>query len=569
MHPRLPWGSCDVAAAAGGASPTALPALLGWIAPIYGAAASPGPPLDGIPGHVWLIAVIVLLILGGVALVAYASRGPQGAPRAGVGAMLAVVAIPAALLALYVLLHRVDLRSTSPFPPAPSERRTPTTTSTTVQELRLPMGWNFSSSGEPSYDPAPRLQAWIDPLAADGTTTLWVELRTAPGWEIACPLQPHDGPFGPRPPLGLGDRGLFVLGAQGGSFRQDESRVDFEGGFFEQRGPAQSELGMQTRLTPLGEQVWVYPERAVWRVPLQAQPARGRAAAETDAPFVRGHLSTELFAFRPSQGVWLRGSYQEPFVARPRRTSGDSRAPGDGSPATLAAGSGTPVAGAVADAPTGTSGSSSSGAGSPAPGTPSAAAGATSGTAGNSGAAADWIQQPDAVRNGVLHTTARTPFLAADDPTLTAELNRAVLQRTQEYVAELVGANGPIQLEIPLDYVRQHVWKDTYREQRDFATAGDNMVRLHARLEFDAAVSQYLRQRWEALLSRNRVAFAAGSFGLLLGLLATLYGYLRLDTLTKGYYTGRLKLAALAIVAGLSAAGYSLWTAFQALSLGG
>jgi hypothetical protein len=588
MHRRLPCAMRAVCAVDGRNLSGALRAPLACLVPVWGAAASPGSPQGSLPGVALQVTAAALAILGGVALVAYALRNPRGALRAVAGSVLAVAAIASGLAALYVFRHPVvELQSNSPLP---GERRLAATTSPTVQELHLPAWWTVGSSGEPASDPAPRLQAWLDPLGADGTTTLWVELRTAAGWEIACPLQPHVGPSGVPAFAGPGSRGLFLLSHEGVASSADISAATFGGAgkpvsgiIFQQRGAAQSALGMQTRRTPLGEQVLVYPQRALWHVPLQALPVRGPSTGGTGEPAAEGHLSTELFAFRPSQGMWLRCEYHEPFVAR-LRGAGSAYGFGGAGPDLLAVGSGAPGSGHVGDASAGAAGSPSRGVAASAPVAPSVAAGAapgavagpttgavgaTRGAVASSSNSADWIQRPDYVRDGVLHTTARTGFAAADDPSLAAELNRAVLQRVQAYVAELVAADVRGKLDIPLDYVRQHVWKDTHREQRDFESAGDNMVRLHARLEFDGTVSQHLRRQWDELLARNRVVFAAGGAGLLLGVLATLYGYLRLDTLSRGYYTGRLRLAALAVLAALTAAGYRLWEAFQSLSLGG
>ena len=56
-------------------------------------------------------------------------------------------------------------------------------------------------------------------------------------------------------------------------------------------------------------------------------------------------------------------------------------------------------------------------------------------------------------------------------------------------------------------------------------------------------------------LVAERLKYTAVATGGLFGLLATVFGYLKLDTLTRGYYTGRLRMAAamtiLALVAGL------------------
>jgi hypothetical protein len=83
------------------------------------------------------------------------------------------------------------------------------------------------------------------------------------------------------------------------------------------------------------------------------------------------------------------------------------------------------------------------------------------------------------------------------------------------------------------------------------------MYNLHQLLVFDDSVNQEIDRRYRESHRAGRLAYTGAGAALLLGLIATMFGYLKLDTLTRGYYTGRLRAAAtaailaLAMVAGL------------------
>ena len=59
---------------------------------------------------------------------------------------------------------------------------------------------------------------------------------------------------------------------------------------------------------------------------------------------------------------------------------------------------------------------------------------------------------------------------------------------------------------------------------------------------------------------RNRLISYTFFGALLLVFLALLFGYLRLDHATRGFHSGRLQIAALALCAIVLAVGYLLWT---------
>ena len=83
------------------------------------------------------------------------------------------------------------------------------------------------------------------------------------------------------------------------------------------------------------------------------------------------------------------------------------------------------------------------------------------------------------------------------------------------------------------------------------------MYEVHARLEFDDQARTDFRRQWRNAEVVNRLWYTGGASALVLALLATLYGYLKLDLRTGGAHKGRLQLAA-TLVALIAAAGVLL-----------
>ena len=79
-------------------------------------------------------------------------------------------------------------------------------------------------------------------------------------------------------------------------------------------------------------------------------------------------------------------------------------------------------------------------------------------------------------------------------------------------------------------------------------TEAGAMLSLHALLEFDPEVENDVRTAWRDYRVRGRLwAAGIGSAGVL-GVIGAMFGYLRLDTATKGYYSGRLKVLTAATI---------------------
>jgi hypothetical protein len=99
--------------------------------------------------------------------------------------------------------------------------------------------------------------------------------------------------------------------------------------------------------------------------------------------------------------------------------------------------------------------------------------------------------------------------------------------------------------------------RQTWLEHGEASYPVGEVVTVHALVVFTPQVQRRIEVRFREQVVQQRMWQVMIGSGSLLGLLAAVYGYLRLDTLTRGYYTGRLRLAAaatiLAIVGGAAA----------------
>ena len=110
---------------------------------------------------------------------------------------------------------------------------------------------------------------------------------------------------------------------------------------------------------------------------------------------------------------------------------------------------------------------------------------------------------------------------------------------------------------IDIDYVRREiVAKDPKNnESREFVESVERSVgpmkKLFLQIEFTPAIDRELRRHWDARARTERFATVGVGAGSILGLLGLIFGLLKIDTWTKGYYTKRLFIGVpAAIIAG-------------------
>jgi uncharacterized coiled-coil protein SlyX len=110
-------------------------------------------------------------------------------------------------------------------------------------------------------------------------------------------------------------------------------------------------------------------------------------------------------------------------------------------------------------------------------------------------------------------------------------------------------------LGIGVDFARREVVaKDGTNDAQYFETVQRSfgpMHRLYTQIEFTPSVDNELRRRWEGYEREGRLTAVGFGAGGILGLLGFIYGLLKVDTWTKGYYTKRLFLGVPAAIIGL------------------
>jgi hypothetical protein len=104
---------------------------------------------------------------------------------------------------------------------------------------------------------------------------------------------------------------------------------------------------------------------------------------------------------------------------------------------------------------------------------------------------------------------------------------------------------------ISVNYIRHEIARDEYVEAVERSVGP--MKRLYTRMEFSPSVDGELRQRWEAYERESRLTAVGTVGGLMVSLVGLVYGLLKIDTWTKGYYTKRLFLGVPAAIIGLVA----------------
>jgi hypothetical protein len=163
-----------------------------------------------------------------------------------------------------------------------------------------------------------------------------------------------------------------------------------------------------------------------------------------------------------------------------------------------------------------------------------------------------WVESHARLVNSVYSLpVASGPF--ATVPECQRELDRRIKFESDRYIDDYMGDHASQVVKIPLEYLKQHVKKAEYNELIVSESVGP-MQQIHALLEFDdAARADFHRLRHDAIVT-GRLWYAGSGAALVLALLATFYGYLKLDLRSGGTHKGRLQLAA-TLVALIVAAG--------------
>ena len=171
-----------------------------------------------------------------------------------------------------------------------------------------------------------------------------------------------------------------------------------------------------------------------------------------------------------------------------------------------------------------------------------------------------WVVNPPKRVGEVLRETV------ASDPFVTEEECRRQLEQEQlpHVVARQIGylasarmghavtINNPLEVGIGLDYILREVCRDEFVGTVDLSVG--EMKVIHVLLEFNPQVDQDLAEAWLRHERQQRLAYFGKIVAMSLMGLAAVYGLLRFDTWSKGYYSkqllvgGVLAIIALAVV---------------------
>ena len=164
-----------------------------------------------------------------------------------------------------------------------------------------------------------------------------------------------------------------------------------------------------------------------------------------------------------------------------------------------------------------------------------------------------WVDSKSGLTGSVYSLTVNTgPYVTV--PECQRVLDEEIQEKANQYINDYLGDEHAAELvSIPLEYLKRNVKKSEYVEIIDSKSVG-SMYQLHALLEFDDKARSDFQRLWRNAVVRDRLWYTGGGAALVLALLATFYGYLRLDLKTDSSHKGRLQLAA-TLVALIVAAG--------------
>lgn len=129
---------------------------------------------------------------------------------------------------------------------------------------------------------------------------------------------------------------------------------------------------------------------------------------------------------------------------------------------------------------------------------------------------------------------------------LEKDLDREIVNRLRQFLQEKISPDAASV--VNLHERDGKLWRSRLvtaeHETIHERNVADEPIILHEkwlRLELDQPAQQHLRQRYEQGLVEQRLTLAGVAAGLMLAVLGTIFSYLKIDTATRGFYTGRLR----------------------------
>ena len=178
----------------------------------------------------------------------------------------------------------------------------------------------------------------------------------------------------------------------------------------------------------------------------------------------------------------------------------------------------------------------------------------------------EWVEA-DEVRSGDVHTTAVSSGPHETQRECRKALDRELEQAVCDYIDWYLGSvhderfRASTLVRYDLDEIKRRLVPSGKVYHEVIRVSFGPMHQMHAQLAFDQAFRRELDSRrselerhWKEWIVRGRLLGTALGFGVLLAVMGVFFGYFRLDTATRGFYTARLQwTAAVAILALLTA----------------
>jgi len=164
-----------------------------------------------------------------------------------------------------------------------------------------------------------------------------------------------------------------------------------------------------------------------------------------------------------------------------------------------------------------------------------------------------WVTTPPKpIGNVYRQVLTSDPFVtkAECQRQLEQKLMQAVARRVEQLVASEVGyeveVKSPLALGIGLDTIFRDICREEYTGTVE-SSVGE-MKQVHLLLEFDPSMDKNLRTAWVQTERNARIATVMKTLLLTLTGLAFVYGFLQIDTWSRGYYSKQLLAGLLAAI---------------------
>lgn len=139
-----------------------------------------------------------------------------------------------------------------------------------------------------------------------------------------------------------------------------------------------------------------------------------------------------------------------------------------------------------------------------------------------------------------------------DVPECQRALDEGMKRIVDRYIEDFLGDGAANLVDVPRAYLKEKLKRQEYGEVVESSVGP--MRQLHALVEIDDDARKVFHERWRQAIVTQRLWYVGSAAAVILALLSTFYGYLKLDLETGGAQKGRLQLAA-TLVALMVAAG--------------